>query len=79
MADLSDPIYRKVFLLKMLKREEGESMEEILSSLSETGMMTLKEAKELLSALKREGFVIDGKLSFTGVTEAKKAEEEFKL
>lgn len=80
MADLEDPIYRKVFLLKMLKREKGESMEDIKASLADTGMFTLEEADRLLEKLTEEGYVLGGEqLSMLGVAEAKKAEEEFTL
>ena len=71
-------IEKRVFLLAISKREEGESMNSILSMLVDTGMFDLKEGKKVLSELRDTNYVVGENLSMTGVIEADKAEKEFK-
>ncbi len=72
-------IEKRVFLLKMLKRESDENLKDVIEILADTGVFTLKEGKKLRKELEREGFIKDGTLTMLGVAEAKKAEEEFRL
>jgi predicted ArsR family transcriptional regulator len=74
-----DEIEKKVMLLKMLLREDDESMDDILKALANTGMFTLDEAKKHLQELRDRGFVVGDNLSFMGVSEARKAKQEFTL
>ena len=71
-------IIKKVFLLGISKREEGESMQETLVSLVNTGMFDMKEAKQVLKELRDANYIVGENLSMTGVIEADKAEKEFK-
>jgi len=71
-------IIKKVFLLGISKREEGESMQETLVSLVNTGMFEMKEAKQVLKELRDAKYIVGDNLSMTGVIEADKAEKEFK-
>ena len=71
-------IVKKVFLLGVSKREEGESMQETLVSLVNTGMFDMKEAKQVLKELRDAKYIVGNNLSMTGVIEADKAEKEFK-
>ena len=71
-------IIKKVFLLGVSKREEGESMQETLVSLVNTGMFDMKEAKQILAELRDAKYIVGENLSMTGVIEADKAEKEFK-
>ena len=71
-------IFKKVFLLSVSKREEGESMQETLVSLVNTGMFDMKEAKQVLKELRDAKYIVGDNLSMTGVIEADKAEKEFK-
>ena len=71
-------IVKKVFLLGVSKREEGESMQETLVSLVNTGMFDMKEAKQVLKELRDAKYIVGDNLSMTGVIEADKAEKEFK-
>ena len=76
MEELS--IEKRVFLLAISKREEGETMKDILSMLVDTGMFDLKEGKKLLQELRNAHYLVGDNLSMTGVIEADKAEKEFK-
>jgi len=72
-------INKKVFLLKMLKREDDESINDVIIVLSDTGVFTPKEGKKIKKELERDGFIKDGRLTMLGIEEAKRAEMEFKL
>jgi len=73
-------IIRRVFLLAVSKREEGESMKETLESLVNTGMFEngMKEAKQTLSELRDSNYIVGDNLSMMGVMVANEAEKEFK-
>jgi len=71
-------IIKRVFLLGVSKRDEGESMKETLVSLVNTGMFEMKEAKQVLAELRDAKYIVGDNLSMTGVIEADKAEKEFK-
>ena len=71
-------IEKRVFLLAISKREEGESIGTILSMLVDTGMFDAKEGKKVLKELCSANYVVGENLSMTGVIEADKAEKEFK-
>ena len=64
--------------MAIAKREEGESLDDVLDMLVRTGMFDLKEGKKVLQELKDEKYIIGENLSMTGVIEADKAEKEFK-
>ena len=69
----------KVILLAMLKREEGESLKDVLLVLENSRVFTLKEGKRLAKALKERGYFEIGELTLKGEAAAKAAEAEFKL
>lgn len=71
-------IVKRVFLLAVSKREEGESMNETVQTLVNTGMFDMKEGKQVLKELRDAKYIVDNNLSMTGVMEADKAEKEFK-
>jgi len=71
-------IEKRVFLLAIAKREEGENMDNILSMLVDTGMFDKKEGKQHLEELRKANYIVGENLSMTGVIEADKAEREFK-
>jgi hypothetical protein len=71
-------IFKKVFLLAIAKREEGESMDETMKSLVNTGMFDMSEAQKVLDELRAENYIVGDNLSMTGVVVANQAEQEFK-
>ncbi len=71
-------IEKRVFLLAIAKREKGESLDDVLKMLVETGMFDMKEGKKVLQELKDAKYIVGENLSMTGVIEADKAEKEFK-
>jgi hypothetical protein len=71
-------IFKKVFLLAIAKREDGESMDETMKSLVNTGMFDINEAKKVLDELRADNYIVGDNLSMTGVVVANQAEQEFK-
>jgi hypothetical protein len=71
-------IFKKVFLLAIAKREDGESMDETMKSLVNTGMFDINEAKKVLDELRANNYIVGDNLSMTGVVVANQAEQEFK-
>ena len=73
-------IIKRVFLLAIAKREEGETMKDILESLVNTGMFEkgMKEAKQTLLELRESNHIVGDNLSMLGVVVANQAEKEFK-
>lgn len=69
----------KVFLLAVLKREENESLNDIVLKLENTGLFSLKDGKKLLKKLKKEELISDSYLSLKGELIAKEVEKEFKI
>jgi len=69
----------KVILLAMLKKEEGESLKDILLVLENSRVFSLKEGKKLAKTLKAEGYIREGELTIKGEAAALEAEREFKL
>jgi hypothetical protein len=80
MALKEEEIEKKVILLKLLTKEDDESIDEALASLADTKMATLEEIKKLYKELQDSGYISDnGSLTMLGVTEAQKAKQEFTL
>jgi len=80
MALKEEEIEKKVVLLKLLTKEDDESIDEALASLADTKMATLEEIKKLYKELQDSGYISEsGSLTMLGVTEAQKAKQEFTL
>ena len=76
MQDLD--IIKKVFLLAIAKREDGENMQTTMQSLVNTGMFDINEAQKVLNELREDKYIVGDNLSMIGVMVANKAEQEFK-
>ncbi len=72
-------LVKKVFLLAVLKREEGESMETTLEALVNTGMFDKKEGRVVLDTLIKESYISNNSLTMKGVILAQEAQREFSL
>jgi hypothetical protein len=80
MALKEDEIEKKVILLKLLVKDEDESLQDALASLADTKMATLEEIKKLYKELQEEGYIDEnGNLTMLGTVEAQKAKQEFTL
>jgi hypothetical protein len=69
----------KVLLLAILKKQENETLTDILLSLEASKVFTLKQGKKYLKELKSERLICENELTLTGIAQAKRVEEEFKI
>ena len=72
-------IEKRVLILAIYKKKEGETLNDVLITLEETRLFTKKVGKRYLKELKKEGILVEGKLSFKGLRLAKDIEGEFKI
>jgi len=72
-------IIKRVFLLGILKKESGETLDEVTKALVNTGMFKIKEAKKVLKELEDNKYIVNGELSIKGLAIAKEADVDFNL
>ena len=74
-----DNLNKKVLLLAILKKEEDETLNDVIKKMDNTKVFSLKQGKKYLKELKKENLVGDESLTMIVVTKAKEVELEFKL
>lgn len=72
-------INKKVLLLAIYKKQDDETLNDILKKMDNSKVFTLKEGKKYLKELKKELLVTEQYLSMLGITKAKEIELEFKI
>ncbi|MFA9374764.1 hypothetical protein [Poseidonibacter sp.] len=72
-------INEKVLLLGIYKKDDDETLNDIVLKLEASGLFSLKEGKKLLKKLKREEFINDTILTLKGQLIGKQVEAEFKI
>jgi uncharacterized protein (UPF0335 family) len=72
-----DNVIERVCLLAMLKKEPNESIQDIMVMLVNTAMFDMKECKKIFKWLKKEQYILEGKLTMKGILEANIAQEMF--
>jgi len=70
-------LFEKVFLVGILTRDKGESLDDVTATLADTGMFTMQEGRKVLDTLRADGLVDGSGLTMLGVEVAKHAREEF--
>ena len=71
----TDPIA----VLGILKKDDDESLNDVVLKLENSGLFSLKEGKRLLKNLKKQEYISDSTLSVKGELLAKQVEQEFKI
>lgn len=74
-----EDINKKVLLLAILKKQDDETLLDVLKKMDNTKVFSLKQGKKYLKELKQVGFVVNNELSLIGIQKAKEVELEFKL
>ena len=69
----------KVLLLAIYKKEEDETLNDIVLKLEASGLFSLKEGKKMLKDLKKDEYLTDSILTLKGQLIGKQVEEEFKI
>ncbi len=72
-------IEQKVLLLGIYKKQEDESLNDVLISLEQSQVFTLKQGKKYLKDLKAQSYLTNNELTLTGITQAQLVEKEFKI
>lgn len=72
-------INKKVLLLAIYKKEEDETLTDVIKKMDNTKVFTLKDGKKYLKELKKEQLVLDDYLTMMGIVKAKEIELEFKI
>jgi len=71
-------LLKQVTLLGIMKKKPEETLNDVMVMLVDTGMYSMKEAKQIFKELKADKYLVDGQLTLKGITEAKAAEAMFK-
>lgn len=74
-----DEMNKKVLLLAILKKEEDETLMDVVKKMDNTKVFSLKMGKKYLKELKKESFLNDKELTMLGIAKAKEIELEFKI
>lgn len=72
-------IEKRVLLLAILKKNDDETLNDVLISLEQAKVFSLKEGKTYLKELKKETFLANNELSFKGLSKAEEIDLEFKI
>lgn len=72
-------IETRVLLLGILKKQNDETLQDVILKLEQSHLFTLKEGKKRLKELKTQGFIGENALTIKGELEAKNIEKEFKI
>ena len=74
-----DEMNKRVLLLAILKKEDDETLIDVIKKMDNTKVFSLKEGKKYLKELKKESLVSDDSLTMIGIAKAKEVELEFKI
>lgn len=69
----------RVLLLALYKKEDGESFKDIILTLENSRLFSLKEGKKFLKILKELNYITDDGFTMLGIEKAKEVEMEFKV
>jgi len=70
-------VFHQVTLLSILKKQSGETCDEVKATLLETGMFDEAQATQVFGDLRQGGYLTDDGLTLIGVEAAKAAEVMF--
>jgi hypothetical protein len=69
----------RVFLLAIYKKQDNETIQDVIEMMINTGLFDMKNGKKSLKDLKKLNYVLDNGLSMVGLQKAKEVELEFKI
>ena len=69
----------RVFLLAIYKRQDNETLQDVIEMMINAGLFDMKNGKKSLKELKKLNYVIEDGLSMLGISKAKEVELEFKI
>ena len=69
----------RVFLLAIYKKQDDESIQDVIEMMINAGLFDMKNGKKALKKLKKLNYVLDNGLTMIGLQKAKEVEVEFKI
>jgi len=69
----------RVFLLAIFKKQDNETLQDIIEMMINAGLFDMKNGKKSLKELKKLNYVTEDGLSMLGISKAKEVELEFKI
>ncbi len=72
-------INKKVLLLAIYKKDEEETLLDVLKKMDNSKVFSLKEGKKYVKELRKETYMKDDNLTMLGITKSKDVELEFKI
>ncbi len=74
-----DNIELRVLLLGIYKRADDETLTDVIKTMENSRVFSLKQGKKYLKELKTLGYIVDNNLTMIGIEKAKIIELEFKI
>jgi hypothetical protein len=81
MSDINfeDDMDLRVFLLAIYKKQDDETIQDVIAMMINAGLFDMKNGKKALKKLKKLEYVLDDGLTMLGLQKAKEVELEFKI
>ncbi len=77
--DIEENIELRVLLLAIFKKEDDESLKDVIKTMENSRVFSLKQGKQYLKGLKTLNLITEDGLTMMGIEKAKEVELEFKL
>ncbi len=77
--DIEKNIELRVLLLGIYKRADDESLTDVLKTMDNSRVFSLKQGKKYLKGLKSLDYIANDSLTMMGIEKAKEIELEFRL
>ena len=77
--DIEENIELRVLLLAIYKKEDDESLKDVIKTMENSRVFSLKQGKQYLKGLKTLNLITEDGLTMMGIEKAKEVELEFKL
>jgi len=74
-----DNIELRVLLLGIYKAAKDETFMNVVKTMDNSKVFSLKQGKKYLKELKALGYILEDRLTFIGIEKAKEIELEFKI
>lgn len=72
-------INKRVLLLAIYKKKDDETLTDVLKTMDNSKVFSLKEGKKYIKELRKDSYISDDNLTMLGIETAKVVELEFKI
>jgi hypothetical protein len=72
-------INKRVLLLAIYKKKDDETLTDVLKTMDNSKVFSLKEGKKYIKELRKDSYISDDCLTMLGIETAKVVELEFKI